>query len=537
MNKPIKKAETIIFLLYALLIAAFLVGILWINFHPGQWYNYDIYADAMVAKYMVQSRSLFPEGWTFGNQLYTVATPVVAAMFYAVLKDTVLSLTLASCLMTVLTLGSFLWCIAPFVGKRSKLVGLLCLVGGTIFGTTASSDPLGLQVFYTMASYYSCYIIGIFLTLGIFLRIYGGKKVPLWIVIMDLALNLLLSMQSLREMLVLDLPLVALGLLCLIGRKGRKTPLQGFAFSMGALASAGAGVILIKLLSVRLPISQISVIASKQGSLLAGVKHNIKTLGKYMGLETPTNDYGWMRLIGAVFCILMVLYATAELLRKHREEPLTLALLYGWISLGAVFCAGVLVIGTRPIYYFPWQILVAVSGAVVAEKLCTMGWKRLLFLVSLLAVGASSLYCNFRHDIGNFSWRDRACRGITRELLERGITHVYYDGEWLFYGPQIAAYSGDRITMPAVFPNKNGIGEGDLMRHVDYLASEEWFSPDNRHNAYLLLSEYSLSSMDPAYREALLSHLKPELEWKHIGVTYYFYSYDEALARDMNNED
>ena len=426
MNKPIQKAETILFLLYALLIGAFLAGILWINFHPGQWYNYDIYADAMVAKYMVQSRSLFPEGWIFGNQLYTVATPVAAAIFYAVLKDTVLSMSLGACLMTVLTLGSFLWCVGPFMGKRGRPVALLCLVGGTIFGTNASSDPLGLQVFYTMASYYSCYIIGIFLTLGVFLRIYGGKKLPMWIPVVALCLNFLLSMQSLREMLVLNIPLVSLGLLCVVGRREKNSPtLRAFFFGVGALISGVMGFLFMKVLVVYLPISQTTILASKQGSLLADIKHNLKVLGQYVGLQAPGNDYGRMRLFGAAVCITMVLYGTVALLRKHRGEPLTLMLLYGWLSLGAVFCAGVLVIGTRPIYYFTWQILVAVSGGVVAEKVLSGGWKRLLFLLVLLGVGASSLYCNFRYDLQNYAWRDRACRGLARDDKQFSRSMVY----------------------------------------------------------------------------------------------------------------
>ncbi len=538
MNKTRIRAEKGIFTLYAVIIGAFFIGILWINLNSGQWYHFDIYADAMVAKYMAQNRSLFPEGWTFGNQLYTVATPVVAAVFYTFLEDTVLSLGLASSLMTVLTIGSFLWCIGPFTGKRSKLTGLLCLIGGTIFGTAASSDTLGLQVFYTMASYYSCYMVGIFLTLGIFLRIYRGKSVPLWIVVGDLLLNLLLSMQSLREMLVLNLPLAVLGLLCLLGRKEgvrRTSALRSFFFGTGALASATAGIVLIKLLAVYLPISQLSTLAPKQGSLLAGIKHNLITLGQYIGLQAPINGFGWMRLIGGVFCILMVLYATGNLLLKHRREPLTLALLYGWFSIGAVFCAGLLVLGTRHIYYFPWQILVALSAATVAENICTAGWKRILFLLTLLVVGASSLYYNFHTDMTRFDRSDRACRGLARALLERGVTHVYYDADWVFYGPQIAAYSGDRITMPGVFVNRNRTEEGDLLRPGDYLCAQEWYSMDNRHSAYLLLSAHSLASMEQDYREALLAHLTPELEWRHLGIDYYFYSFDEALARDMNH--
>jgi len=527
-----------IFALYALLIGAFFIGILWINLHSGPWYHFDIYADVMVAKHMSRDHSFFPEGWIFGNQLYTVATPAVAALFYTFLEDSVLSMGLASIVMTVLTLGSFLWCIGPFTGRRSKLVGLLCLIGGTIFGTSAASDTLGLQVFYTMASYYACYMIGIFLTLGIFLRIYSGRRVPVWIVVGDLLLNLLLGMQSLREILVLNLPLAAMGVLCLVGKKDRerKTPAPRTCFfGFGALAFAIGGVVLIKLLGAWLPISQVSTLARRYGSLLAGVKHNIVTLGQYIGLQKPADGYGWMKLAGGIFCILMVVYASVMLLLRHLRDPLTQALLYGWLSIGAVFCAGVLVLETRHIYYFPWQILVALSAVATAEKVCTAGWKRWVALLALLVIGASSLYYNFRLDVERFDRSHRACRGLARALVERNITHVYYDADWVFYGPQIAAYGGDRITMPGIFVNRNTTDHEDLLRRATYLCPEEWYTMEDRDSAYLLLSAHSLALMEPEYKEALMSHLTPELEWRHIGIDYYFYSFDESLARDIQN--
>ena len=42
----------------------------------------DIYADMLLAREIWRQRCLFPSNWVYGNQYYTIATPVAAALFY-----------------------------------------------------------------------------------------------------------------------------------------------------------------------------------------------------------------------------------------------------------------------------------------------------------------------------------------------------------------------------------------------------------------------------------------------------------------------
>ena len=208
MIKATKKLEFLFCIFIIALIFAYICGIFSVNFAGRAYLDYDIYSDTILAKYMASQRTLFPEGWHFGNQIYVVATPVVAACLYPLVGDSYSAMAIASCLMTVFVIASFLWCVKPVSSVRSILVGLLVLIGGTNIGWTAHRDLWGLQVFYTMASYYACYIIGIFLTLGVYNRYLQGipvKKLLLGVVVL---LNFALGMQSLRETLVLNLPLL-----------------------------------------------------------------------------------------------------------------------------------------------------------------------------------------------------------------------------------------------------------------------------------------------------------------------------------------
>ena len=532
------KLEKILYWLFGGIILLFLLGFVWINLNPEQWYNYDIYSDAMIAKHMVQSRSLFPRDWTYGNQIYVTATPTVAALFYALCGDTVLALGLASVTMTLLTILSLLWCLYPFVGKKGCMISLLCLIGGVIFGTTASSDPKGLQVFYTMGSYYACYVIGILLTVGLWLRLLQHKKVSKTGLSLCLLLNMALSMQSLRELLVLNLPLCGASLLYWL-LQGKERPTlrkhKGSLFAVGTLGSALAGVGLIRLLKVLLPIKQIAVLSEPVSGWKARLLHSLKAFLEYIGLQAPQDGITWWKLLSAIFCITLVLYCTVHALSRKKLTVPAALLLYGWLSVGAVFCAGVLVLSNRPIYYFTWYLLVAFSAGYFVRYACPGGWKKTVTLLLLLGICTSSLYYNYRLDLGRFTAREENCKTNTELLLDRGITHVYYDGQWNFYGSQLAAYSEDRLQTSAFFLNPSGLSAGDLLKHTDYLCAPSWYDGSALDRSYLLLSEKSLNDMSDEYKTALLSHLELQLQCEHLGVPFYFYSMDETVFRDLNN--
>ena len=105
-EKPSTKQHDILTISLLLGTFVYFISILWINFHAKQWYSFDIYSDAFLARIMVEQRTLFPDNWVFGNQYYVIATPVLAAIFYALFHDTVLAMSLASSVMTIFILLS-----------------------------------------------------------------------------------------------------------------------------------------------------------------------------------------------------------------------------------------------------------------------------------------------------------------------------------------------------------------------------------------------------------------------------------------------
>lgn len=152
------------------IIALFFAGIVWINFFGRQWLSMDIYTDTYLATLMAEQCTIFPDGWVFGNQFYGFATPVLAAIIYKIFPDSFYAMATASTIMSLLIISAYIWCVRQYCSKSGLLVGVFCIFC-LILGNNAAGAQQGMQIFYTMASYYACYLIGILITLGLYLRL------------------------------------------------------------------------------------------------------------------------------------------------------------------------------------------------------------------------------------------------------------------------------------------------------------------------------------------------------------------------------
>ena len=297
--------ENSIYIIFTILIALYLISICLVNLNGQQWYEYDIYADAMLSKNIAESGSLFPKNWTFGNQLYVFSTPTVAASIYLFCKDPVLSISLSSCIMTFLTVLLFSWCIHPFTTKQGRIIGIFCIVGGVILGTSAANDTTSLQLFYTMASYYACYLIGIFYTAGIWIRIYLNRSVSPYNFILCLAIHFALGIQSLREMLVLNLPLCTLSVfVCLWNKQNKcRNNKSHMLFSFVALGSSFLGNAVRIFLTSSGKISQKTILEDVSHNFLENISKSFFAFIEFIGL-TPTKS----PLSIYIFCMLSCNY-------------------------------------------------------------------------------------------------------------------------------------------------------------------------------------------------------------------------------------
>lgn len=520
----------------AVVCGLYLLGIFWTNCNAQTWFNYDLYADAKLAQLMYQTGSLFPREWSFGNQLYVIATPVVAALLYPITSDSALALGIASCIMTVLLVSAFGWCIRPFVKRKHILVGFACFVGGVLIGSSASSDFEGFQIFFTMGSYYSCYLFCILITLGLWLRLYTNQTVHSAAIILCLLMNSALGMQSLRQMLCMNLPLCALSLLIILLKRAswKRQCFSGWnLLAIGCFIANAAGILLIHYLKLALPIQQSDILAAAEGSFRDNVHSSVQALAYYIGF-TPMNGtpFSWFSWIAGALFTGIVILAVFQILWRRDTSPLACGILFCMISICAVLAAGMLLIQLRAIYFFVWHLTVTFSVMYLMESSRKKPQNALCAV--LLSISLINLVFQYQTDLADFSRKTAFYKQISSTLMADGVTHVYYNLWGMNNAARIAAVTKDQLLFCAVTPILEHPEEGKLFSRIPYLYKADWFDPDQKPQAYLCLSGgYQQDEWYTVHRQLLEPHLELVHRFSDGDEDYCFYRFDDAVYSDL----
>ena len=155
-----KKRETIVTALLAAGILLFLLMIGISNlFHFNFRMNSDTAADAIYGKLVWETKEIVPDGWYIATETQIICTPNLAALFYGLTHNMVLSEGLACCTMTALILISVLYFgkVLRFQRKERLLFAFLCLM--------LPADYILWELSYLFASYYAIHVIILFFTL------------------------------------------------------------------------------------------------------------------------------------------------------------------------------------------------------------------------------------------------------------------------------------------------------------------------------------------------------------------------------------
>ena len=207
-----KRSERVFSIILTVLLFAFLALVFYVNLSCNpEYYNGDIYNDIRFAKEMWKAKSLFPEGWVFGNQVSVAATPVLAAVLYGFIGDGFLAMGIASCIMTVVVLLSFNYMTRVIFSYNERLAGFLVMVTVIFARSHIAISRKGAQVYFAMAICSSCYMITAFIVYGSYIRLKKNdySKKSILTVILSLVLTFAMGMQSLRQTVVMVLPLLA----------------------------------------------------------------------------------------------------------------------------------------------------------------------------------------------------------------------------------------------------------------------------------------------------------------------------------------
>lgn len=493
------------------LILLFTGSIVWINFHSAFWYDMDMALNSYLGGLMWKEKTFFPENWIFGNSFFIVESSNLAALFYGLTHQTTVAMSLASSLWVFIIVGTFIWCLKPFVSKKGLIIGILCLIGGIIFGTSAASYTKGLQVLYTMASYYACYLEVLLLTLGCWLRLYSGKPLHCALWALAILLNFAVGMHSLREMLILGIPLLALSGLMLHFRKDRKSCIRKASLlALLVLSAEALGYLLIKQFHIPASPNIGSIHTEWSIDLLtANFLNATKNLLRISGLAFIKDGLDVLPLFLCALCVaIAVVKSLIQILRKKDTEPLSITIVFAWVSLLAVFGTGTFFFKTRDIYFFLYWLLATLSCAYLIMN--SQSKQQVLLTGAICLIAAVNYGYNFVPDfIDHHRYAPRMAEA-TKTLVDEGYTTLYGDDCAVF-----AAASRDQIVATPIRLNLDGTSDSPTMVIFPYNKDISLYDEEHARHAIVCLSNYYLDQLDESSLHTRMTSMKA-LEEFHL---------------------
>lgn len=537
MVQPIEriKREKIFSVVLTVLLLGFVGMVFYINFSINpEYYDGDIYNDINYAKEAWKAKSLFPKDWIFGNQTYVVATPVLAALFYGITGNGFTAMAIASCIMTVLTLLTYDWMTRTLFSYNERTAGFLFMIGFLLLKAHVATSQQGIQAFFTMASYYACYLINAFIVYGCYVRIRQGKFTGKHIIpaIIGVALSFGTGMQSLRQTAVMALPLVACEVLLIIiySAKDKK-----FAISYSTLFSAIVFIANIAgLVAMRfIEINQNSIYGTT--AFVSSFKDFFRKL--FLNMESVALTFGLdalelrVRLVASIPFLLIILIGFILCVKDYIKNKcneqgrfvLVMLLTLGCVS---VFAAGVLTdVVNRALYYFMIYPLLAVCVSYIIVKF----EKKRDVLFAVVAVFAAGMII-FRtagavEEIKAGKDKNSTAHQIANYMLDNGYDTIYsvFGLSGVMDGAEnVVVASGDKIHL-VQFKN---VDSSKPMKPVEYLCVKDGYKQWDNSKSLYLLRDHEL----PKVKKIAGKYDVTMTEKARFGDGLYLYSMSENIC-------
>ena len=533
--KEKNKSEKIFSVILTVLLLAFLGLVFYVNLSCNpEYYDGDIYNDINYAKEAWKAKSIFPKDWIFGNQTYVVATPVLAALFYGIIGNGFTAMAIASCIMTVLIVLTYDWMTRTLFSYNERMAGFLFLIGVLLLKAHVATSQQGIQAFFTMASYYACYLINAFIVYGCYIRLrkgeFSGKHIAMSVI--GIALSFGTGMQSLRQTAVMALPLVACEILMIIIYSIRD---KKFAISSSTLFSA---IVFVSNIAGLIAMKFIEINQNSIYGTTAFVKSLKEFLKKgFFNVEYVVLTFGLdslelrVRLVVSTVFLLIILIGFILCVKDFFKNKcidqgrftLVMLLTLGCVS---VFAAGVLTdVVNRALYYFMIYPLLAVCVSYIIVK---YPGKRKAFF-SIIAVFVAGMIA-FRTvgvvgEIKNGKDKNSTAHQIANYMLDNGYDTIYsvFGLSGIMDGAEnIIVASGDKIHLVQY----KRVDRSKPMKPVEYLCVKDGYKQWDNEKSLYLLREWEL----PKVRELAEKYGVEMTKQAQFGEGLYLYSMSENLC-------
>lgn len=357
------KKKGILTLLLLLGIVVFLIVIGIVNlFHFTYGLNADISSDTLLGSLIWDSKEILPSTWYVARETRIICTPNVAALFYGLTHNMMLSTGLACTTMTILILCSFFYFgkSLNFSIRENLLFAFLCLIIPSTF--------IILELLYLFASYYAVHVVIFFLTLGMYIRAVRGEMKWSRLVVGGGLLALVLGIQGARGILVIYAPLFGMEILRGLYRLYCKEEWKKTDCFVGLWV---VGLLIISFIGMTFPISVGQELSRNiRNGFTKLFTIVIPNVGAAMGFgSNHTADK---------ICMVVFLLVTAYLLidifyRMFRKKEIEM-LEWGFLVICASLAVSVIMVSfttvdTTERYYFQYIFVMACSIVLLFRKL------------------------------------------------------------------------------------------------------------------------------------------------------------------------
>lgn len=396
--------------------------ICYVNFYGNATlYDTDMYSDMMYAVKVWEQKSLFPENWLFGNQLYVIATPVLAAIIYGLIHSPICAMGLASLLMGIGVILSLNWMLKPiFKDINSRLICCVTFMTMTLF-SGGFRGVNGWQLFFTFCSYYACYAINCFMCFGCYLRSNHILKFPSIIIFgLSYLFSFATGIQSLRQTVIMILPLLLVEFVKIIYNIIHKNKILQNSLLITILFTVSniSGVLYSKINTVNQTqiFGEIKLVAfSDIVSNILNTFHNITELFNYYSLVLART----LVIIVVLVSILVVMHIIHN---KNNKALICISLF-----ICSIFCICLINILTtmniRNIYYFMLFPLISIlSSYIYSYEVKTI---KNIIVAFLLILSSLLIVYNFTYQTDDHIKKDAEFKEIGEYLLDNDITTIY----------------------------------------------------------------------------------------------------------------
>lgn len=494
MLKSQKKSEKIFTVILTILLFAFLGLVFYVNLSCNpEYYDGDIYADIKYAKEAWNAKTLFPSNWIFGNQTYVVATPVLASLLYGIIGNGITAMAVASCFMTVFILLSYNWMTRTVFSYNERMSGFLFFVATGLLCGHVATTRIVWQLFFTMASYYACYLITAFIVYGCYIRIKQKifKKRNLLSAVIGAILSFATGMQSLRQTAVMILPLIACEILLIIIDSVKKKKLvftKSTVFTATISIANLAGIVAMKYVKINQHMGiKTNGFISSAYELIKNVKNSIGYAIHSLGVS-GASLYSNIA-VSAVFFIIIFLgifFCAKKFIKNEFKNSgsFTLILLF-FLACAAVFASGCLLnIDGHPSYYFMVYPLLAICVAYLVHQSKSKNF----IILTVISVFVAAMLCTntvkIIREVQNDKKIENSAYQISEYMLDNGYENLYAVfglNQNIKGGENIIVASNDKIRIIQF----KRLDCDTPMKPVEYLRTEDEYLADNQKSLYI----------------------------------------------------